>query len=196
MWDIKSKLYISYHEHIYLFWPAHFWDVFRLYFSVRISVASSVFKGRMGAFPAPVLIIGPSVWFLKHSGLHISPAQTSSRSLSSRLLHKSDVVSLPPFQGEGGGESSLPLAVPDLFKAPAAEFGDVAALAGMKLHCFHFLNPAAIKEGERVGARCSRRFFARTRLFFFFLAKPFTLIGPRRPLCAFFQSFIPTNVPW
>lgn len=39
-----------------------FSDFIFLFGSVSFA-ASSVFKGRTGAFPAPVLIIGPSIWF-------------------------------------------------------------------------------------------------------------------------------------
>lgn len=41
------------------------------------------------------------------------------------------------------------LRVPDTFKDLEAEFGDLAVLAGIKFHCFHFLNAAAVKRTER-----------------------------------------------
>lgn len=128
---------------------------------------SSVFKGHTDAFPASVLIIGRSICLKTFRTPHFS------RSTPSLALFPAAFCTDPTWfrRCRFRGESSLPSAFQTCLETQQLNLVTLRRLAGRKFHCFHFLNPAAIKEGERVGARCSRRLFA-PFFFFFFFAKP------------------------
>lgn len=128
---------------------------------------SSAFKAPTGS---KVFKIVQCIWFKTFQTPHLTHLPSISLSFHTSILrrhlnchikqHKSDVVSLLPFLG-GGARFWLfrslisSLSALDLFKDLAAEFGELVVLAEIKFHCFHFLNPAAIKRRESESESCA-----------------------------------------